>query len=317
MDESVPGSIGLKPGDQRTLPDPTTSAAGKKPSTWDPQPDGRYGSASGSNTNTSQPSSSQDTGSSGPGPSYMHDPDFVKFTSAEAKESKSSGTPTSTAPSGGNPETRAGAVHVYHKEGGGEWEDRGTQWTENPPTEVTAEEPETDESLAEEEEVEAGGDDNQAGWGDYADTGPAPPAQQGEDSTVSASSGKSYYRAAESRPMIDPNTGKSTLTDTSGYADKPGGPIDYGNPTDPNANPFIPDSSDVAAHLGPDPTVTDPGQGEGGDDAATLDSSIRLDMAGSLRDGGNPLDPFATEAPAGQRPSTTDAERPSDDDFLP
>src|SRR5262249_52153790 len=39
----VDGAIALKPGDTRTIPDPTGNGGVQRPSTWDPQPDGRYG----------------------------------------------------------------------------------------------------------------------------------------------------------------------------------------------------------------------------------------------------------------------------------
>src|SRR5262249_40224282 len=60
--------------------------------------------------------------------------------------------------------------------------------TETPPTEVevTYEEPETDEGLAEEAEVNEDDDGYQAGWGDYAETGPQAPAQQGTETAASS-----------------------------------------------------------------------------------------------------------------------------------
>src|SRR5262249_50515775 len=49
----VPGSIALQVGDTRFVPDnPLTTAAGKAPSTWDPQTDGSYGRTGGVGGNT-------------------------------------------------------------------------------------------------------------------------------------------------------------------------------------------------------------------------------------------------------------------------
>lgn len=45
--EFVPGSIDLKPGDSRPAPPPSTSAAGTRPSSLDPKSDGSLGRASG------------------------------------------------------------------------------------------------------------------------------------------------------------------------------------------------------------------------------------------------------------------------------
>jgi hypothetical protein len=47
VDEWVPGSIDLKPGDSRPAQPSTTSAAGKRPVTFDPKADGSLGRASG------------------------------------------------------------------------------------------------------------------------------------------------------------------------------------------------------------------------------------------------------------------------------
>src|SRR5262249_11705440 len=41
--EYVPGSIDMKEGDTRKIPDPGSTTAGKRPETWDPKADGSYG----------------------------------------------------------------------------------------------------------------------------------------------------------------------------------------------------------------------------------------------------------------------------------
>lgn len=89
------------------------------------------------------------------------------------------------------------------------------------------------------------------------------------------------------------------------YADKPGGPVNYGDPTDPNA-PEPPDESQIV-HLLND-GVTDPVNP--GEPEEILAGSARLDMYGTLRD---PADPPGTEdsdrIPGGGPPSTGEAER--------
>jgi hypothetical protein len=95
----VDGAIALQPGDVRELPRETRSAAGLIPSTWDPQPDGRYGKAGGgtpSSTSTGGGSTSTSTtgGSSSdakadtPGPGVGRDPSL----GGDGASSQSSGT---------------------------------------------------------------------------------------------------------------------------------------------------------------------------------------------------------------------------------
>jgi hypothetical protein len=87
-------------------------------------------------------------------------------------------------------------------------------------------------------------------------------------------------------------------------ADKPGGPLDYGDSTDPNGAEPV-DSSQID-RLGND-GVTDPmNPGEPEEVAA---GSIELDIYGTLRDPANPPG-TGDEAPAGGTPTTGDAERP-------
>jgi len=84
-------------------------------------------------------------------------------------------------------------------------------------------------------------------------------------------------------------------------ADKPGGPIDYGDPTDPNgADPV--DPSQVDDNDG----VTDPVNP--GEPEEMVAGSIRLDMYGTLRDPANP--PGAEDSAGGPgAPDTGEAER--------
>jgi hypothetical protein len=87
-------------------------------------------------------------------------------------------------------------------------------------------------------------------------------------------------------------------------ADAPGGPIDYGDPTDPTGD-APPDASQIP-HLLND-GVTDPVHP--GEDVADT-GGIKLDMYGTLRDDANPPgggDP--DHNPAGGPPSTGEAER--------
>ena len=223
-----------------------------------------------------------------------------------------------------NPETKSGAVHTEHSSDNGKtWEDKGTSWTENPPTQIEVDEPETDAGLAEEAEVNENDDDGyQAAYGDYAGTGPEPPAQSGGTTFTESDEAHDYrYDPAEtSGPRLTEEG--STLSDSNGYADRPGGPTDFGNANDPNANVEQPefDWSVIAAHIKPDPTVTDPANpGEDDSVSAVTEGNIRLDMAGTLRDGVGPLDPYSDGAPAANRPKSGDAERTTsrDDDRMP
>ena len=86
-----------------------------------------------------------------------------------------------------------------------------------------------------------------------------------------------------------------------------GAPIDFGSSDDPGAVEAPPPSYTID-EAGVGPAVTDPGRGEGGDEAAS-GSNARLDMAGSLIDRGNPLDPSAGPGPSGDAPTTGEADR--------
>ena len=83
--------------------------------------------------------------------------------------------------------------------------------------------------------------------------------------------------------------------------DKPGGPLDYGDPTDPNgAEPA--DTSQIDRLL--NDGVTDPT----GEPEEIATGTIRLDTYGTLRDPANPPG-TEDEAPAPGAPTTGDAER--------
>lgn len=216
-------------------------------------------------------------------------------------------------------------MHTEHKgpETGGEWEPGPSEHSEYPETQVEVETPEqqaADQGQAKEAETKENDDDNQAGYGDFVDKGPAPPAQYGTgtDRTFQKASGE---KSSSERQEVSFTKEGSTLTDTSCWADRPGGPKDFGDANDAFANPEVPDFSTVLSRIGPDPNVTDPANpGEDGGEMASLEvGSIRIDMAGTLRDGVDPGDPFSEGAPAPDRPKTSDAERTTsrDDDRNP
>jgi hypothetical protein len=92
---------------------------------------------------------------------------------------------------------------------------------------------------------------------------------------------------------------------TCSSEDRPGSPIDYGDPTDPNG-PEPPDEGQIVHLL--DDGVTDPVNP--GEPEEVLDGGTRLDTYGTLRDPANP--PGTEDAdrnPGGGPPSTGEAER--------
>jgi hypothetical protein len=82
-----PGAISLKVGDTRKVPD---SQGGNKPLTWDPQPDGSYGTTTGASSSSSSSASSGSQSSSGPsGPSYGQDTGIDKGSASASNDSSS------------------------------------------------------------------------------------------------------------------------------------------------------------------------------------------------------------------------------------
>ncbi len=358
---NFPGAIALKPGDQRPVPDKNTTSAGLAPSTWDPQPDGRYGSTSKSistDTKAEHPSSNEPQDPSRPvsfggsQPGNESGGTQSGSTQSGSTQSGSSGSdPSEWAPypggssgSGSASDASSGGDQLYIQ--GTDVRDDGSvlitlsdgsshefssvqqamDWTKqqnlSPPpsssspttddeetntsvegnTTVEVEEPEqeeeTEEDLAEEEETNENDDGYRAAYGDYADSGSEPSA------SISVGS---YSEITTANTVSSNHTFTDRYNYNPGYADKPGGPTDFGNANDPIGDPNSLDVSQIYKHLGPNP-VTDPANpGEGGVESVMIES-IEQDMAGTLRDGMNPLDENDAMGFADLRPKTGEAD---------
>jgi hypothetical protein len=300
--ENVPGSIGLKEGDTRDIPPEVSSAAGKVPSSFDPV-SGNYGTAGKSNNPSDQTSSGNGDAKTEYQPLSREDrgqPTVYFGGTYESSQTKSKEPETATE---AEPKKESKG-HQMHKGIGnvpgntnGEWEEGPSEWTETPPTQVEVEEPETDEGLEEEAETNQNDDDSHAAFGDFAD--PGPEVQSNVPARTEVETGSNQNR-------------RWTAEGSVGIIDRPGGPVDYGNPNDANAANSNIDSFTISSLIGHDPTVTDPANpGEDGEMGSLDQGSIHSDMSGTLRDGGNPLDPRGEIAPAPNRPKTSDAENPS------
>ncbi len=122
-----------------------------------------------------------------------------------------------------------------------------------------------------------------AGWGDYADTGSLEP-----DGTIDIGDAATLQVA--------------------------GAPIDYGDTNDPGASE-APSVHTFPIAPGVEPGVVDPvAPGEGSDETAGV-AGIELDMAGSLYDGGNPLDPSIDQGIVVHVPDSGETEYGADNDF--
>jgi hypothetical protein len=125
---------------------------------------------------------------------------------------------------------------------------------------------------------------------------PDDPCGSGTGTESDASPGRVRVRGGQTEGGFTPDCS---------YADKPGGPVDYGDPTDPNA-PEPPDESQIA-HLLND-GVTDPVNP--GEPEETVAGGTKLDTYETLRDPGNP--PGTEDGdriPGGGPPGTGEAER--------
>ena len=151
-----------------------------------------------------------------------------------------------------------------------------------------------------------------SGGGGGADCGQPPEGTRGNQhagpACAAASAGDERADGQPRPPVkaeIEITPGYDEVHPDCSYAEQAGGPVDYGDPTDPNgAEP--PDPSQVLHLLNDGATdPVNPGEPE-----EVLDGGIRLDMHGTLRD---PANPPGTEDPdhnpGGGPPSTGEAER--------
>ncbi len=342
VDEFKLGSLGgLKPGDTR----PFGLGGGKKPSTWDPkQPSG-----GGSGTNSGSPQSTggaSQNGSGSPASEGHPDPGAGDPSPTGGEPSASAEPESVKGSSGGGTKTEQQVIwtepqtqengNTYRgyevKNADGSTERYGSQ-TEKPDGSKSCK----DNTAGGEQDAEcpAGGMTDEPTcssscdhlavfvWlvgctGTECSTLPAAASDHGceathtaTDSEGRAGQGHGGSHSDSAGPMGAPGQGASgvSVADCAG-AGKPGGPIDYGNPDDPNA----PDPLDPSQFADPrDDGVTDPvdpGEGENGPAPVAI-----FDDGGTTPDLGNPLlDPVApwveVSGPSGDGPPRTgDADR--------
>jgi hypothetical protein len=305
------GLVDLKPGDTRDVPAPSSGPAGTRPSTWDPASDGRYGSTQPKSESSSEPtsessSSRTDTGAAAP-PDALHErydgssaaadsgdktTDWVRYdkdgneTARGTETVHKDGSVTVTTTSG----AATGSVTYASKEEQAKAEvqqEPGTVTTEGDTT-VEVEAPSSDDDDTE----------HTAGYGDYADTGPTPPAQVGVSETIDEA-GAGHRQTVYSGKFGD--FIGNPVQDQRIEAEVTGAPMDFGDAADPNADPPpTPDDIEVPLYgQGAQPHGTqilvDPDAGD------TTLSPEQIDFASSLRrsgDYGDPNDPNRQEAPA-------------------
>jgi hypothetical protein len=316
VDDNAKTILGLNVGDTRDVPPPTTSAAGKVPSSFDPAR-GNYGHA-GQSTNSSLNNSGNSSDAKAEKTDYGERPEhYSSGTSSGSSQSSGSQqakgeTTTTTKTEEAKPEDKPAEtpaeseeaektnhVHHYHSgpDTGGVFVDEGTSYTVTPHTDVEVIPPE--ETKTEDKKNEGG---YRAGYGDYADIGPEIPSSGSSTIEVAANGTSTQSQHIE---------GHWNPQGSEGNVDKSNAPVDYGNPYDPRKEAMSTDN--MSRHLKQDPAVTDPANP--GEEEVTIDS-IRTDMAGTLLDGRNPLDPNLAAAPAPNPRNPGDAENTTPNENL-
>jgi hypothetical protein len=344
VEELIPGSIGLKKGDTRLVPD---FGAGKK-STWDPTPSGSSTTTSGKSQPTGSSSSTPSTPSQGPASSdgtrtsTGTPPDGATkedSTPADNAKSGSSGDDSQPADAGGS-----GGTDDWHKvdEHDTQNEDGSTTHTvtyrkgeENLFKDVSTKTDAQGNTSAPTTNCYSSGNGNKecpdgmtdeptchtgcerlvmlsqvflCSSGAYvgADCGQAPEGMRPNQSAAPGCDDHPAFRLSTSTSTSSTTSSSSFTKDKPDpdctSADAPGGPIDYGDPTDPNgAEPA--DPTQLIRHG--DDGVTDPVNP--GEPDELVGGSMKLDMYGTLRD---PANPPGTEdsAPSNGPPSTGEAE---------
>jgi hypothetical protein len=313
--EEVLGSIELKPGDNRPAAPGGASAAGTKPTSWDPKSDGTYGTAAGGGATHSSGAPTSDTSSSdhdtpahhggpaaGGGGEQLHErpapaddggspstgDTTSSFTREQGGEQTASGTTTKHSDGSVTVSTSSNAASgsvTYQSEK----ERAETEVTQEPgtvsvegDTTVEVEKPAT----TDDDTTEYRSDDG------YSDLGPQPEPERGVTVRTTNETTASHARISASgtaggTPISGEQSNETNIT---------GAPIDFGD----SADPFRPDPIGVGA-----PEV--PG-------TATLDlvdgDAIFTSSTGTIRpvfggDFGDPADPFATDAPQPGDPNDT------------
>ena len=256
--EFVPGSIDLKPGDSRPAPPASTSAAGTRPSSLDPKPDGSLGRASGGSSplggildaiiaqadrdeqSTSDDSSEGETGSPDEPSSDDPSPDEP---SSDSNEKPSIVWGETVTDEDGNTYT------AFEKTNDDGTTTMGTK-TEHADGTVTC------HTVTKDGEQESDC-----------------PSGMTDEPTCRSDCERLTYLAALFCDSCDANT---TLL--------AGGPLDFGDPSDPNAEAPL-DWGNMFADPRTDGVLDPVSPGEG---AEILENAIALAMLGTLRDPANP-----------------------------
>ena len=325
VEEITPGSLGLKKGDQR--PAPADLLKGNKPSTWDPKP--QSGTGSGTTSGGTEPAG----GSTSPsGSETKEDPEPVDGERASSSTSYEPPAKESSQGSGQEPTVKWASESYTSPEG-----DKYTAYTvtNEDGSHTTGVQTERADGTTSCKVQTADGEQDAECPGGMTDEptcqvdcarltmltelffcasgGATPAAECGQ-----APDGlrPSASASPDCDDGINRTTTESSYTPTvlvsggkvDGYAtpdcsnmDRPGGPIDYGDPTDPNGGEPL-DPSQVDGNDG----VTDPANP--GEPEEMVAGSIRLDMYGTLRD---PANPPGTDdsAPGPGAPDTGEAEQ--------
>lgn len=323
VEEVTPGSLGLKKGDERTTPDNILKS--NQPSTWDPKP--RSGTGSGTTTGGTQPTG----GSTSPSESEPEqDPEPVDG-------ERDSASPSYEPPATAQEPTVKWASESYTSPEG----DKYTAYTvtNDDGSHTTGVQTERTDGTKSCKVQTADGEQDAECPGGLTDEptcqvdcarlamltelffcasgGATPAAECGQapeglrpspSAAPDCDDGQATNRITTESDASGAPTVQVSGGQVDGYAkpdcssaEQPGGPIDYGDPTDPNgADPV--DPSQVDDNDG----VTDPVNP--GEPEEMVAGSIRLDMYGTLRD---PVNPPGTEDSAGGpgAPDTGEAER--------
>lgn len=286
VNQEFPGAIALKPGDTRTVPAPTTTAAGTVPSSWDPQPDGRYGST--------RPKADADDA---PGDQQPAD-DGRQDDQGPTADEPAADTTTSWIRYDADGKVVARGTETLHADG------RVT---------VTTTEGVATGSVTYASKEEQAKHENTAGAGSVT---------TGDQTKVDVEkSDDDEADDASTNENDDDHVANDGYSDTSLA---PGGlkvtvaPADFGDSNDANAIELPLGEEVIARVTGMDPNVTDPAGPDEGEEVVAGSTVLKRDMTKSLRDYGNPLDAGLHDAPPPDIPTTGEAERVgSDDERLP
>lgn len=334
------GALDVKVGDTRPALIPTKSGAGEKPRTLDPKSDGSFGRASGDYRNPQNAQPASDDASKDE--TQAAKPDAASGANESAQSSSSGGGSSTGQTSSSSGESQSQYVYLgqgpeRQNEDGSTSQNTLYQRTEDGVYVQTVTTTQKDGSQTQEQncfkdsqEVACDGRTDEpscridcarlalliqlffctSGGGGGSECGSPPEgmrpsAAAGTDAPCGDQSAVDFSSDSEAEPHDSAPRTDGTLDPDCTNADAPGGPIDYGDPTDPNGE----EPPDVTwlLHLLND-GVSDPVNP--GEPEEVVESSARLDMYGTLHD---PVGPPGTEEedtiPGGGPPSTGEAER--------